>query len=237
MGDFKPTDVVNCAAWTRVDDAEDNIEDTFKVNSLGASNIAKACAIGNAFLVQVSTDYVFSGDSEAPNKVNSPTLPNTIYGKSKLEGETSVRRILPTNHYVARTAWLYSEFGKNFVKTVISKAARGEHLRVVDDQFGQPTWAKDVATRIIEMRQHNIQSGTYHLTNSGSTNWFEFSKIIIKNLGADPSMIENVSSQLFKTKAARPHNSTLDHAEWVDSSLNPMRPWEEALNEFMAKNL
>lgn len=221
--------VINCAAYTAVDDAEINRELAFQINEAGPRNLASACAQIGAKLFQISTDYVFSGDSHLPYKENDKTEPKTVYGESKLAGEAAVAELLPTNHYIVRTAWLYGKNGKNFGKTVLDLAKTKETLQVVDDQIGQPTWTMDLAKKILEMASQPISPGIYHCTSTGSASWFTFARQIFEFAGLDSNRIYPVDSDAFKRPAPRPHYSVLSHGALLKQNLKPIREWKAGL--------
>ena len=176
---IKPSVIVNAAAWTDVDGAESNRFEAYSVNSLGAQNLAIAANKVGARLVQISTDYVFSGDGSVPWSENAPVNPQSVYGSTKSEGESFVLTALPSKSYVIRTAWLYSKTGKNFAKTMANLAlSNSGDVSVVNDQIGQPTSSADLATQIVELVMSKAPTGIYHGTNSGQTTWFEFAQAI-----------------------------------------------------------
>ena len=221
--------VINCAAYTAVDDAEINRELAFQINEAGPRNLASACAQIGAKLFQISTDYVFSGDSNLPYNENDQTEPKTVYGESKLAGEAAVAELLPKNHYIVRTAWLYGKNGKNFGKTVLDLAKTKETLQVVDDQVGQPTWTMDLAKKILEMASQSISPGVYHCTSTGSASWFTFARQIFEFAGLDSNRIYPVDSDAFKRPAPRPHYSVLSHGALLKQNLKPIREWKAGL--------
>lgn len=223
--------VINCAAYTAVDVAEDNEEVAFAVNSEGPKNLAKACKNIGAKLVQISTDYVFDGTSRVPYSEDSTTNPKSIYGESKLAGELAVTRFLPDNYLVIRTAWLYGENGNHFGKTILKLAEKNESLKIVNDQFGQPTWTRDLAQKIVELVTKEVPNGIYHGTSSGAVSWFDFAKEIFKAAGLESSRLEPVSSEQFKRPAPRPSYSVLGHAKFKENNIAPIRHWQEAFQE------
>ena len=166
--------VVNCSAWTAVDDAEAHEAEAFAVNAVGPANLARACARTGSWLVHVSTDYVFAGDATTPYSEDSPSQPQSAYGRTKAAGEWAVRAELPDRSLIVRTAWLYGAHGPNFVKTMQALEASRESLDVVDDQRGQPTWSTDLAERLVAAVDVGAPAGIYHGTASGETTWFGF---------------------------------------------------------------
>ena len=227
--EVSPTHVVNCAAWTAVDAAEDHEEAAMRLNSSGAGNVARACRSAGSRLFHISTDYVFAGDKIGPYEVDDETVPATKYGESKLSGELAVRREHGDNSCVVRTAWLYSKYGNNFVKTMIRRALTDTPVQVVNDQVGQPTSAAELAHHLIALAQHMAPAGVYHGTNSGQGTWFDFAREIYDLAGRSIQLVSPVSSSQFPTKARRPRNSVLSHTRTVAVGVHEMRPWKEAL--------
>ena len=231
---ISPKVIVNCAAWTDVDGAELNELQAKKVNSVGVENIALAAKSCGAKLIHISTDYIFSGNSHLPWKVNDVPAPQTAYGRTKAEGEKLLLHAYPENSLIVRTAWLYSPWGKNFAKTLTRLALSGiSDVRVVADQTGQPTSAKDLAGQIADLATSNSPSGIYHATNSGEATWYEFGLEIFNLLGADVRRINPVSSTDYLSMATRPSYSVLSHDSWIDKALTPMRDWRTALLDVM----
>ena len=221
--------VVNCAAYTAVDDAETNEAIAFRVNSVGPANLARRCRAIGARMVQISTDYVFDGTAADPYSEQADPNPQSAYGRTKLAGEWAVRAELPDNYWILRTAWRYGEFGPNFVKTMVGLEKSRPELSVVDDQRGQPTWARHVAQRIIDVVDSDVPSGIYHATSSGATTWFGFTRSIFELLGADPNRVQPTTTDAFPRPAPRPANSVLGHAEWARVGFDPLPDWRQAL--------
>jgi dTDP-4-dehydrorhamnose reductase len=231
---LSPTVIVNCAAWTDVDGAEDNEVLASRINSDGAENIALAAKQSGAKLIHISTDYVFSGESQTPWQVTDEINPQSAYGRTKAAGERRVLTTYPENSSIVRTAWLYSPWGKNFVKTMTRLAIKGEgEVRVVDDQVGQPTSATYLARQLVALGQSNAPAGIYHGTNSGLATWFEFAQEIFRLAGAEVGRIKAVSSTEFIRPANRPSYSVLSHDSWSNTSVQPMRDWRIALADAM----
>jgi dTDP-4-dehydrorhamnose reductase len=236
--DHAPKVVVNCAAWTDVDGAEEKKNQAFAVNSLGVKNLAFAAKNFNSTLVHISTDYVFSGENTSPWLEDEDRNPSSIYGLSKKEGEISVQETYPEGSYIVRTAWLYSSYGENFAKTMTRIALRGSgQVKVVADQIGQPTSAKDLAKQIIKLVLGKASYGIYHGTNTGSASWFDFAREIFVLAGADASRLVPVSTSEFPRPAKRPEYSVLSHESWKKTDIEEMRAWEKALAEEMPKIL
>jgi dTDP-4-dehydrorhamnose reductase len=221
--------VVNCAAWTAVDDAETRVAEALKVNGDGPRVLARACAAAGARLVHFSTDYVFDGAATAPYPEDAPLAPVSAYGRTKAAGETGVREELPDGHWILRVAWLYGAHGPNFVRTMMRLEGERETVDVVDDQRGQPTWTKDVATQVLALVDAGAPGGTYHATSSGATTWWGLARAVFEGLGADPARVRPTTSERFVRPAARPAYSVLAHDAWSRAGLSPLPPWEESL--------
>ncbi|MFE9442746.1 dTDP-4-dehydrorhamnose reductase [Streptomyces sp. NPDC006602] len=231
----RPAVVVNCAAWTAVDDAESREDEALRINGDGPRHLAEACAETGAVLLQVSTDYVFTGDAEKPYPEDAPTGPRSAYGRTKLAGEQAVLAALRETGYVVRTAWLYGAGGGNFVRTMIKLEGVKDTLDVVDDQRGQPTWTADLADRLVRLGQGALAgtapAGVYHGTSGGETTWFGFTRAIFEQLGADPERVRPTTSAAFVRPAPRPAYSVLGHDRWAAAGIEPIRDWREALTE------
>jgi dTDP-4-dehydrorhamnose reductase len=231
---LSPRLIINCAAWTDVDGAESYEIDAFRVNSDGPENLALAAKLSNSKLIHVSTDYVFSGESQAPWQVRDEINPRSAYGRTKAQGESRVLATYPESSFVVRTAWLYSSWGKNFAKTMTKLAIKSEgEVRVVNDQVGQPTSASDLARQLVELGLSTSPAGIYHGTNSGQATWFEFAQEIFKLAGADVGRVAPVSSSEYPRPAKRPLYSVLSHDAWANTSVKPLRDWRIALAESM----
>jgi dTDP-4-dehydrorhamnose reductase len=221
--------IVNAAAYTRVDDAETDVETATAVNATGAENLAIAAERFAAKLIQVSTDYVFDGTATNPYPEDAPVSPVSVYGRTKAEGERLARAAHPTGTLVLRTAWLYGAGGDNFVAAMLRLAGRLDTVPVLTDQLGQPTWTVDLARQIVAAVDADVAPGIYHATNSGSTSRFDFAREIYQLAGLDPDRIVPAEGEQFKRPAPRPAYSVLGHAAWAGAGVAPMRPWEEAL--------
>lgn len=225
-----PDVVVNAAAWTNVDLAESHEEEALLINARGPKLIAEACSKIGAKFVSISTDYVFSGVSNSPWSEASEVAPVSAYGRTKAAGERATLETYPKGSYVVRTAWLYSPWGKNFVKTVL-RFALGEtgSIEVVNDQFGQPTSAYDLARQIQQMIIQDLTPGIYHGTNSGQTTWFEFAQKIFELAQLDLDRVVPTDSSQYSRVAKRPAYSVLGHNNWAQQNLEPMQSWQDAL--------
>lgn len=229
-----PTVIINCSAWTDVDGAESHELDASRVNTDGPENLAVAARQCNSKLIHVSTDYVFSGESKTPWQIEDEINPQSAYGRTKALGESRVLASNPESSFVVRTAWLYSPWGKNFAKTMTKLAFKGDdEVRVVNDQFGQPTSASDLAKLLVELGQSSSSAGVYHGTNSGQGTWFEFAQEIFKLAGADVGRVTPVSSKEYPRPAKRPSYSVLSHDAWAITSVKPLGDWRIALADAM----
>ena len=226
----RPDVVVNCAAWTAVDDAEASEQQALAVNAGGPANLAAACAGSGARLVQISTDYVFAGDAGRPYAEDDVPAPRTAYGRTKLGGERAVLGRLPGSGYVVRTAWLYGAHGPSFVRTMIKLEGQRPTIDVVDDQRGQPTWTADVARQVIALVSSTAPPGIYHATSSGQVTWFGLAREIFGLLGADPSRVRPIPSSGLPRPAPRPAYSVLGHGAWAASGIRPIADWRTALH-------
>ena len=233
----RPEVVINCAAWTAVDAAEEQEVAALQVNGVAPGVLALACEAVGAWLVQVSTDYVFAGDASAPYAEDAEPDPKTAYGRTKLVGEEEVRVRLPNTHYIVRTAWLYGLVGNNFVKTMLRLAQERDTIDVVDDQWGQPTFAGDLADQIITLIDARPPAGTFHATNAGAVTWFGFTQEIFRLAGIDPDRVHAVTSAEFIRPAPRPAYSVLGHDHWAAVGLTPMRDWQAALADAMNQGM
>jgi dTDP-4-dehydrorhamnose reductase len=233
---FSPKFIINCAAWTDVDGAEMNELQASRVNCYGAENMALAAKNCGAKLIHVSTDYVFHGEREIPWQVEDSINPQSAYGRTKADGELRVLNAYFENSSIVRTAWLYSHWGKNFAKTMTRLAINEDReVRVVNDQMGQPTSAKDLANQIVDLGLSSSPAGIYHGTNSGQGTWFDFAHEIFKFVGADVNRLVPVSSSEYPRHARRPAYSVLSHEAWGSTTVQPMRDWRIALAEAMPK--
>ena len=226
----QPDVVVNCAAWTAVDDAEAAEEQALAVNAGGAANLAAACAALGARLVQLSTDYVFAGDAGRPYAEDDVPAPRTAYGRTKLAGERAVLDRLPGSAHVVRTAWLYGAHGPNFVRTMIKLADQRPTVDVVDDQHGQPTWTADVAAQVIALVRSSAPPGIYHAASSGQTTWLGLAREVFGLLGADPARVRPIPSSALARPAPRPTYSVLGHGAWTQVGVPPICDWRSALH-------
>jgi len=236
----KPDVVVNCAAWTAVDAAEEHEAEALAINGAGVANLAAACAALGAILVHPSTDYVFDGAAAAPYAEDAATAPVGAYGRTKLAGERAVRAALPGASYIVRTAWLYGAHGKNFAATMLRLAAGGVAPGVVADQYGQPTWTADVAEQVYALIEAGAPFGVYHATSSGQTTWYGFAEEIFRLYHAcvpqdgdqerAQSAPKPITTADYPTPAKRPAYSVLGHDAWRAAGIDPIGDWKDALH-------
>jgi len=227
-----PDWIVNCAAWTAVDDAEQEAQQAFAINRDAVRDMAACAAEMGARLLHVSTDFVFSGQSNRPYREDDPTEPPGIYGRSKREGELAV--LANSGHIVLRTAWLYGAHGNNFVKTMLRLAGERDELRVVDDQIGSPTWTRDVADAILVLIQSDAH-GLYHFVNAGETSWYGFACAILEDARAQgfdlrAEQVTPIPTADFPTPASRPAYSVLSTEKIQHLLPKPIRDWKSALH-------
>jgi len=229
---LKPDVLINCAAATNVNGCENNEDLAFKVNSIGPRNLAIASAAINAKLVQVSTDYVFSGVADKPLTEYDLTSPCSVYGKTKLLGENYVREF-SCKYFIVRTAWLYGYVGNNFVHTVRKLGNEKKNISIVNDQRGNPTNANDLAYHILKLIETE-EYGVYHCTGNGECTWYEFAKAINK-LSGEKCEVNPCTSDEYKTLAKRPEYSSLDNMMLRNTVGDEMRDWQDALKSFIDK--
>ncbi len=201
--------VVNCAAWTAVDDAEHHESEAHTINAVAAGLLARAAAHHGCTIVQVSTDYVFDGSARSPYAENTPSSPRSAYGRTKAAGEAAVRAEAPHHHLVVRTAWLYGAHGRCFPRTIAAAARRRGSVAVVDDQHGQPTWTVDVADLVARLVEAGAPAGTWHATSTGQTTWYDFARAVVAADGQSPTVVRATDSASLGLAAPRPEYSVL----------------------------
>ena len=227
--------IINCAAYTAVDKAEDDAELCEKINAAAVKNLGLAAAEAGAGIIHVSTDYVFDGTSCRPYSEDMPTKPCSVYGKTKLKGEKNLLKACP-NAIIIRTAWLYSPFGNNFVKTMIKLGSERESLNVIFDQVGTPTYAEDLADAILKAMDQTIDTnhdkgGVYHFSNEGVCSWYDFTIKIHEIAGIKTCKVNPIETKDYPTKAARPHYSVLNKSK-IKQTFNITIPhWEASLKD------
>lgn len=226
--------IINCAAYTAVDKAESNEALCHTLNATAPGYLAAAMGKRGGWMVQVSTDYVFDGTKHTPYSETDPTCPNSVYGRTKLEGEQLVRQHCE-RAMIVRTAWLYSIFGNNFVKTMIRLGKEKTELGVIFDQIGTPTYARDLAVAIMTAVEKGIIPGIYHFSNEGVTSWYDFTKAIHRIAGISGCHVRPIHTEEYPTPARRPHYSVLDKTK-IKATYNIEVPyWEESLAECISK--
>jgi dTDP-4-dehydrorhamnose reductase len=244
MARLQPALVVNAAAYTKVDLAESEAEAAWQANATGPEVLAEEAHEAGVPIVHISTDYVFDGSKVGAYREDDPVAPIGVYGQSKAAGEAAVRQATP-RHLILRTAWLYSPYGENFVKTMIRLAATRDELRVVADQFGSPTAAADLARAILSVAPRLIGGdagacGTFHLTGNGRTNWFGFAERIVdtqaRMTGRRPK-VTPIATADYPTAARRPANSVLDCGRFAETFGIRLPPWQDAVDRTVAQIL
>jgi len=218
--------VLNAAAYTAVDAAEDDEDTAHRVNALAPGWLAEELA-GRGRLVHVSTDYVFDGTATRPYRTDDEPAPRTAYGRTKLAGERAVAAA-GGDAVVVRTAWVHSAHGKNFVRTMLRLEAERDTVSVVDDQTGSPTWSTDLARGLVAAAGSPVQ-GVLHATNTGSTTWFGLARLVFSLAGADPGRVQPTTTAAYPTRAPRPAYSVLDPAGWTAAGLAPLPPWQDSV--------
>lgn len=242
---IKPDVIIHTAAYTDVDGCELNKEKAYLINSTGTQNVALAAKKSGAFLIYISTDYVFNGEGKRPYRENDVPDPMSVYGRTKLDGEKLVQDIVD-KWAIIRISWLFGKNGKNFIKAILNQietrclpARQGGIpdagiLKVVDDQTGSPTYTKDLSKGIKVFLERGCETGIYHLTNQGSCSWFEFAKKIVELTGnAGKITVEPINSLQSTRPAKRPHSSVLGNYVWESKGYSLLQNWEEALKEYL----
>ena len=226
-----PEAVIHCAAWTAVDAAEDNEEKCRQVNVNGTENIAKVCKKLNCKMMYISTDYIFDGKGTRPWEPDDPvTTPLNVYGQTKYEGELAVRNNVE-KFFIVRIAWVFGK-GKNFIKTMLNLGKTHDHLTVVNDQYGTPTYTYDLARLLVDMIETD-KYGNYHATNEGSyITWYDFACEIFRQAGIDVD-VEPVSSAQYAAKAKRPENSRMNKQKLADNGFELLPDWKDALRRYL----
>lgn len=234
MAEHMPDYVINCAAYTAVDRAEDDVEIARAVNRDGAANLAKACQPRQATLIHISTDFVFAGDTPKLLEETDSTSPVSIYGLTKLQGEVAISSQYH-KYFILRTSWLYSEFANNFVKTMRRLGAERDSISVVADQVGNPTYAVDLARAIFEIiMSRSTEYGIYHYSNEGLTSWYDFTKAIIELSGLETRIIPIKTSE-YPTKAQRPAFSAMDKSKIKKNIGLDIPYWRDSLAACIAQ--
>ena len=228
--------IVNCAAYTAVDKAEENEELCTRLNAEAPAYLAHAVGQRGGWMVQISTDYVFDGTNHTPYTEDEDTCPNSVYGKTKLVGELNVQKLCERS-VIIRTAWLYSTFGNNFVKTMIRLGKEKAELGVIFDQIGTPTYARDLAVAIFAVMEKGVQPGIYHFSNEGVISWYDFTKAIHRIAGITTCHVRPLHTAEYPTPAARPHYSVLDKTKIKKTYDIEVPYWEDSLEVCVRKLL
>eukprot|EP01012_Entosiphon_sulcatum_P054967 TRINITY_DN7626_c0_g1_i1.p2 TRINITY_DN7626_c0_g1~~TRINITY_DN7626_c0_g1_i1.p2 ORF type:complete len:286 (+),score=31.42 TRINITY_DN7626_c0_g1_i1:1595-2452(+) len=226
----QPAYVINCAAYTAVDKAEDEVDLAKAINETGAAYLASACLKNNATLVHVSTDFVFEGNDVKLLKEGDEAKPINVYGVTKLDGEKAVATTLPA-HFIIRTSWLYSEYANNFVKTMLKLGAERDELNIIADQVGTPTYAIDLANAIFDIIASSSEAyGVYHYSNEGVTSWFDFAKAIF-HISETTVKVNPIPGSAYPTKATRPAFSVMDKSKIKETFNIEIPYWRDSLVE------
>ncbi len=230
--DAAPDAVIHCAAYTAVDAAEDNVELCRKVNADGPQNIANVCKELDIKMIQISTDYVFEGEGTNVWEPADERKPLSVYGQTKYEGELAVQNTLE-KYFIVRIAWVFGINGKNFVKTMLNLGKTRDHLTVVNDQFGSPTYTYDLARLLVDMVQSD-KYGVYHATNEGFCSWYEFACAIFEKAGMNVK-VDPVTSDQYPTKAKRPSNSRMSKDKLLENGFERLPDWQDALERYISE--
>lgn len=225
-----PDAVIHCAAYTAVDAAEENEAICRRVNAEGPRNIAKVCKELDIKMIQISTDYVFGGEGTHFWKPEDACDPQSVYGKTKYEGELAVRKLLD-KYFIVRIAWVFGINGKNFVRTMLNLAKTHDTIRVVNDQFGSPTYTYDLAKLLADMVVTD-KYGVYHATNEGTCSWYEFACAIFKEAEVEVNVVP-VTTAEYAAKAKRPANSRMDNSKLTEQGFCRLPSWQDALSRYV----
>ena len=231
--------IINCAAYTSVDKMEEQSELANQINHLAVAELVKIAKMQQAKLIHISTDYVFDGESDRPYKEADETNPINIYGRTKLAGEQALQEIMPTDAMIIRTSWVYSEFGNNFVKTILKLSKERDDINVVCDQMGSPTYATDLANAILGILQNKAfkdpgqETQVYHYSNSGEVSWYEFAREVFELTNIQCS-VSPISTEEFPTLAKRPKNTLMNKDKIAETFSINIFDWKESLNICMA---
>jgi dTDP-4-dehydrorhamnose reductase len=233
--------IINCAAYTQVDKAEQEIELSNQINHLAVKQLASIASKQQAKLMHISTDYVFDGESNKPYIETDDTNPINVYGRTKLAGEKALQAVMPTNAIIIRTSWVYSEFGNNFVKTMLRLGKERDGLNIVSDQIGTPTYATDLANAILEIiknkefREEDQATQIYHYSNEGEISWYDFAKEIFKLAKID-CKVNPIATEQYPTPAQRPKNTIMDKDKLTHMFAIKIVAWDASLNECLSNN-
>ena len=241
FSNVKPDVCINAAAYTAVDKAESEPEKAHAINSTGAANIATVCKAFNTTLIHISTDFVFNGTKQTPYTEEDITSPQSVYGKTKLDGEIAIEQLLK-EHYIIRTSWVYSQYGNNFMKTMLRLAAERDTVSVVNDQTGTPTNANSLANALITIAKYSVSNpgnpnyGIYNYSNEGECSWYDFAKKIFEvykiNIDLQP-----ISTEAYPTPAKRPPYSVLNKEKFKNAFNTGVDSWQDSLQNLVDKGI
>lgn len=231
IADTKPDAVIHCAAYTAVDAAEDNVDLCRRINAAGTEHIARTCKEFDIKMLYISTDYVFDGEGTHFWQPDDARSPLNIYGQTKYEGELAVESLLE-KYYIVRIAWVFGLNGKNFIKTMLSLGKTRDHLTVVNDQIGSPTYTYDLAKLLVDMIETD-KYGRYHATNEGICSWYDFACEIFKQAGYDHITVTPVSASEYPAKAKRPSNSRMSKDKLTENGFAKLPTWQDALSRYL----
>ena len=229
MEETAPDAVIHCAAYTAVDAAEDNVSLCRRINAEGTANITRACRDLDCKMMYISTDYVFNGRGERPWEPDDEREPLNVYGQTKYEGELSVEML--EKYFIVRIAWVFGVNGKNFIKTMLNLGKTRDHLTVVDDQIGSPTYTWDLARLLADMIETD-RYGRYHATNEGLCSWYEFACEIFRQAGVNVEVVP-VTAEEYKAKAKRPYNSRMSKEKLTANGFKRLPSWQDALKRYL----
>lgn len=232
ISELEPKWIINCAAWTNVERAEEDYDAAFEINGNAVGIIGKAARTTGSRVIHLSSDYVFDGNSSKPYKEKSTVNPLNRYGESKLRGEILLQSELH-NSYVVRTSWLFGLSGKNFVKSILDKALKGENVRVVSDQIGSPTSARELSAGIFSLMVKEPEPGIYHYSSEGECSWFEIAKFIYFKAGADQSLVKPIKTESLSLRAKRPRYSYLSKEKWHLSGFSQIPHWTISIENML----
>lgn len=233
----KPEFVIHTAAWTDVDACDHDPKKAYSANVIVSRNVAEVAGKNKSCLIFISTDFVFDGKKSLPYTERDSTFPLNIYGKTKLEAEKIIKDTL-ARYLIVRTSWLYGKNGRNFVDMIVKKSVAGESLRVVGDQTGSPTYTKDLAGALKKVVDSKIgmPQNIFHVSNRGQCSWYEFAKRIVKEIGREKeTVVEAITQEKLARPAKRPAFSVLDSGKFQKAAGYVMRPWQEALSEYLSR--
>lgn len=229
--DAAPDAVIHCAAYTAVDAAEENVDLCRRINADGTRNIAEVCKELDCKMIYISTDYVFDGEGTHFWQPDDERSPLNVYGQTKYEGELAVESLLQ-KYYIVRIAWVFGVNGKNFIKTMLNLGKTRDHLTVVNDQIGSPTYTYDLAKLLVDMAETD-KYGRYHATNEGICSWYDFACEIFKQAGYDHVTVSPVSASEYPAKAKRPSNSRMNKDKLTENGFDKLPTWQDALERYL----